>query len=183
MIDLKARSPMEGLLPVTIAGVIVREVDLGPMTVLMPFKGATAALANAVAAAHGFGWPEVGRMTGTGEAGAVWFGREHALLIGVVPDPSLSDHAAVVDQSDAWAVVEMDGLLARDGLARMTPIDLRDNAFDVGQTARTELGHMPASITRIAPEVFRIMVFRAFARTLSHELSVALEGVAARHRY
>lgn len=180
MVELMAASPMAGILPVEIGGVSVREVEATKSTVLAPFQGQQQALDKVLHTKHGFGWPEVGRLTGSARAGALWFGRAQAMLVGVTPDAALSKHAAMVDQSDAWAVVDLSGARARAGLARLTPIDLRDGVFEVGDTARTELAHMMASITRIESETYRIMVFRAFGRTLLHELTVAFEGVAAR---
>jgi len=171
---------MKGLLPIEIGGVGVREVTPGPMAALLPYQGKLSALSDAMQEAHGFHWPALGRSSGTADKGALWFGRDQALLIGETADAALAEHAAVVDQSDAWAVVEMSGTLAQETLARLTPIDLRASVFEVGHTARTELGHMAASITRIGPHTYRVMVFRAFGRTLLHEVTVALEGVAAR---
>ena len=139
---------MQDLLPVAIGGVQLREGDAGPMTALMPFPGKAGAVSSALEAAHGVRWPEIGRMTGTPACCVLWFGREQALLIGVKPDAGLVENAAMVDQSDAWAVVEMSGAGAAHALARLTPIDLRDAVFGIGHTARTELGHMAASVTR-----------------------------------
>ena len=67
-------------------------------------------------------------------------------------------------------------------LARVTPLDLRDGVFGPGDTARSDLAHMAASVTRIGPEAFRIMVFRSCARSFVHEMRSAMEGVAARVR-
>ena len=180
MAELKARMPLVRLLPMEASGVRVREVDLGAMTLVMPYRGCDAALSDALEAAHGLRWPEPGRMTGTTGRGILWFGRAQAMLIGMAPVAGLKDHAAVVDQSDAWAVVEIEGDRAAEALARLTPVDLRPGVFEIGHTARTELAHMAASLTRTDEATFLVMVFRAFAHTLVHELSVALEGVAAR---
>ena len=180
MADLKPRMPLERLLPMEASGVRVWEVDLGALTLVMPYLGRDAALSDALEAAHGLRWPEAGRMTGTTGRGILWFGREQAMLIGVTPEGGLEDHAAAVDQSDAWAVVEIEGDRAAEALARLTPVDLRPGVFEIGHTARTELAHMAASLTRTDEATFLVMVFRAFAHTLVHELGVALEGVAAR---
>ncbi len=178
--ELTARSPMDGMLPTTIGGVALREVDLGAMTLVMPYRGADDALSVGMEAAHGLRWPEAGRMTGTTKYGVMWFGRGQALLIGVEPGEGLAVHAALVDQSDAWAAVEIEGDRAAEALARLTPVDLRPGVFSVGHTARTEVAHMAASLTRTDEATYMVMVFRAFAQTLVHELGAALEGVAAR---
>jgi sarcosine oxidase subunit gamma len=171
---------MDGVLPMEIGGVALQEADMAPMTILMPYASKAGALSDALEVAHGLSWPEVGRLTGAADRGLLWFGRAQGLLIGVAPNEDLAKHAAVVDQSDAWTVVDMQGALAVEALARLTPADLRPGTFGQGHTVRTELGHMAASVTRIGADCFRIMVFRAFARTLVHELTTVLEGVAAR---
>ena len=137
-------------------------------------------VSDALEAAHGLRWPERGRMTGTTGRGILWFGRAQAMLIGVTPEGGLEDDAAVVDQSDAWAVVEIEGDRAAQALARLTPVDLRPGVFEIGHTARTELAHMAASLTRTGAATYLVMVFRAFAHTLVHEIGAAMEGLAAR---
>ncbi|MDZ7708965.1 MAG: hypothetical protein U5K36_01705 [Roseovarius sp.] len=83
---------------------------------------------------------------------ALWFDHAHVMLMGPAPDPGLAEVAALVDQSDAWAVVRLDGDDAADVLARLTPLDLRKEHFKRGHTARSELAHMPAAITRIGAQ-------------------------------
>ncbi|WP_371227496.1 sarcosine oxidase subunit gamma [Roseovarius sp. 2305UL8-3] len=180
MIKLQAKSPCAGLLPISIGDVALKEVDPGVMTSFAPFKGADKAFGAALKAAHGVAAPLPNRSTGKEGARAIWFGQRMVLLMGPVPDNGLVKHAALVDQSDAWAVVRLEGQGARDVLARLTPIDLREAVFKRGHTARTELQHMMASITRIGADSYQIMVFRAFAETLVHDLKTAMEGVAAR---
>lgn len=105
-------------------------------------------------------------------------GPEQALVIGVLPD--LSGLAAVTEQADAWAVLHLTGPSVVDVLARLVPIDLRPATFKKGHTARTLVGHMTASITRVNGDTFEVMVMRSMADTLAHELSEAAKGVAAR---
>jgi sarcosine oxidase subunit gamma len=124
--------------------------------------------------------PAPNRATGKDGARALWFGRDMALLMGPVPDPALVRYAALTDQSDAWAVVQLEGKGARDVLARLTPLDLRPDVFETGHTARSDLQHMMVSITRVGEEAYMIMVFRGFAETLVHDLKTAMQGVAAR---
>ncbi|MCC5975705.1 MAG: sarcosine oxidase subunit gamma, partial [Rubellimicrobium sp.] len=47
-------------------------------------------------------------------------------------------------------------------------------------TARTLVGHMTASVTRVAGEAFEIMVMRSMAGTLLHDMTEAARLVAAR---
>jgi len=180
VVKLQAISPCAGLLPIAIGDVTLSEVEPGVMTSLAPCKGADTAFGEALKAAHGMAVPAPNRATGKEGARAVWFGQRMVLLMGPAANAGLAKHAALVDQSDAWAVVRLEGAGARDVLARLTPIDLRATVFKRGHTARTELQHMMSSVTRIGPDSYQIMVFRAFAQTLVHDLKTAMEGVAAR---
>jgi sarcosine oxidase subunit gamma len=94
----------------------------------------------------------------------------------------LSKIAAVVDQSDAWTIVRLEGAAAEDVLARLVPVNLSRSAFKRGHTVRSSLYHMMASITRIGNNTFQIIVFRSMAETLVHDLSVAMKSVLARQR-
>lgn len=180
MADLAEKSACAGLVPVVAGGLRLSETDLGPLTSVAPFKGQAAAVADILRQAHGLGWPAPGQVIGQGAPRVQWFGLDLALLIGVAPVAGLADHAALSDQSDAWAVLRLDGPGASDVLARLTPLDLRAQVFGVGATARSDLGHMAAAITRIAPQAYEIMAFRSMAGTLVHELSTAMTRVAAR---
>ena len=180
MVDLIAKSPCAGLLPLTVGTVTLSEPAAGTLTSLAPYAGMDKVLSQALKSAHGMAAPGPNRATGKEGARALWFGNRMILLQGPAPEAKLTRHAALTDQSDAWAVVRLEGDGAADVLARLTPIDLRDSAFKRGHTARTEFQHMMASITRLGPKSYQIMVFRAFAETLVHDLKTAMQSVAAR---
>ncbi len=180
MVDLAIISAIDGLLPLTIGTTNLTEATVGAMTSLAPYRGQTESLSSALKSAHGMAAPANNRTTGKEGARAIWFGRDMFLLVGPDPDPALAEYAALSDQSDAWCVVRLTGEHAADVLARLTPVDLRTAVFKRGHTARTELKHMMASITRIGDQNYQIMVFRGFGKTLLHDLQLAMEGVAAR---
>lgn len=180
MAELVARPPCEGLLPLSIGAVTLSEEAAGVMTSVSPFKGQQDALSQALKAAHGMAFPAPNRATGRAGARAVWFGRGQAMLIGPTPDAALGTHAALTDQSDAWAVVRLEGAGAENVLARLVPVDLRAAHFKRGHTLRSQLMHMAASVTRVGDAAFQIMVFRSMAETLVHDLKTAMEAVAAR---
>jgi len=178
--ELIAKSPCEGLLPLDLGQVQAREVVGQPMALVAPFKGAAGPLGAALAAAHGLSWPKPGKVVQGQGCQLQWFGHSHAMLVGCPPSDSLRAHAALSDQSDAWAVVALEGPDAAAVLARLTPLDLRDSQFGPGDTARTELFHMSAAITRSGAQSYQIMVFRSMAGTLVHDLKTAMQAVAAR---
>ncbi len=180
MVDLVEMTPCAGLVPVTAGALRLTEAAPGWVTVLAPYKGQQAALGRALKRAHGLGWPEPGEVI-AGAGGAVqWFGRDLALLVGPGPDAALAKHAALTDQSDAWAVLRIEGPGATAVMARLTPLDLRESVFGVGRTARTDVAHMAGAVTRTDAEAFEIMAFRSMAASLVHEVALAMRRVAAR---
>ncbi len=180
MTDLISLSPCDGLLPLSIGDLTLTEPDLGVMTSLAPYKGRQQALSEVLKRAHGMAFPAPNRITGRANARAIWLGQGQAMLIGPAPDPALADHAALTEQSDAWAMVRLEGAGAVDVLVRLLPIDLRASRFKRGHTARTTCAQMMASVTRLADQTFQIMVFRSMAETLVHEMKTAMEAVTAR---
>ena len=163
MADLIARTPLADLLPVTIGSVTMTEVVHDRLTLIAPFRGREVS-----------GFPAPNCTTET----MIWVGQGQALCFGAPPD--LGDAAALTDQSDAYAIARIEGDGVEDVLARLVPIDLRAPGFATGQTARTLLGHMTASVTRRGDRAFEVMVMRSMARTLVHDLSRAATGVALR---
>ncbi len=180
MIKLLEQGAFDGVLPIECQGTRLRGLDLGPIWAILPKPGQGAAASEALSATHGLPFPAPGTSARVGGIEALWFGRDQALLIGAVPSEALHATCAVIDQSDGWAVADLDGDLAEPALARLVPIDLDARVFGIGQTARTQAGHMALSITRTGPQAFRLMVFRSMAQTLVHELSGAMTRVAAR---
>lgn len=182
MTDLTAKTPCAGLLPVQVAALSLTEVDPGRITSLMPYDGSEKALSTALKAAHGMAFPAAGRATGKEGARAIWTGQGQAMLLGPQPHESLGTHAALSDQSDAWAVVRLEGAGVEDVLSRLVPLDLRAGQFKRGHSARSQLQHMNVSITRLGDAAFQIMAFRSMAGTLVHDLKGAMQGVAMRAR-
>ncbi|NIZ10015.1 sarcosine oxidase subunit gamma [Pseudooceanicola sp. HF7] len=158
----------------------IRVAPMARLTTLMPGRGDQDIFARALRRHHGLGLPQAGQSTTADGVECLWFGQGQYLLIGAEANVNLLKSAALTDQSDAWSTVLIEGPLARDVLARLTPLDLRAATFAEGATARTEIRHMMASITRVSDSGFRLMVFRSMAQTLLHELKETLEMVAAR---
>lgn len=173
MARLIAKTPADGLLPVEIGTCRLEERLYEAITWVAPFDGKETSVAKAM----GVAFPAPGQMTGEGNHLALWAGPGQALVLGPPVAPPDAAHA---DQSSGWAVLSLAGDGARDVLARLTPLDLRDAAFAEARTARTPIGHMTASVTRIGPETYEIMVFRSMAHTAVHEITRAMKGVTAR---
>ncbi|WP_137703102.1 sarcosine oxidase subunit gamma [Marimonas lutisalis] len=180
MTDLLAKSPCDGLLPLTIGSVTVTEIAFDAITSLAPFKGQESAVSDALKVQMGAAFPKPNRTTGKAHARAVWSGVGQALVLGppLAPIPG----AAMTDQTDAWTCVALEGDGARDVLARLTPLDLRPSVFKQGHAARTEIAHMGGVLMRTGENRYGLMVFRSMAATLVHDLEIAMQSVAARGR-
>ena len=173
MAELVSQSPAHGLLPIEAGSTRLDERRYDAITWVAPYDGQ----GEAVGKSLGFAFPGPNETSGQDDARAIWVGPSQALVLGTAVSP---EGAAVADQSSGWIVLELSGADARDVLARLTPVDLRDGAFVERATARTVIGHMTGSITRTGADTYEIMVFRSMAKTAVHELERAMRGVAAR---
>ncbi|MEJ6389683.1 sarcosine oxidase subunit gamma [Gymnodinialimonas ulvae] len=174
MANLIAKSPFDGLLPLTVGRVQVTEITCDAITWVAPHKGQMAKVSRALDGQVGADFPA----PNTHANGVVWFGPEQALVLGAPLKPIAG--AALVDHGSAWAICALDGADAAEVLARLVPIDLRDGVFGPGAAARTLLGHMNCVLMRTGPDRFQVMVFRSMAASCAHEISRAMAMVAAR---
>lgn len=173
MVDLVAKSPAEGLLPVELDGLVLRELDHVSVWSVAPYSGAETSVSADLKKATKLTLPKVGKSSASAQARVLWTGRGQFFLLGAAP-PKLK--AAVSDQSDAWCAVSLDGEGGAAVMARLCPLDLR--SMEVGDVSRSLIGHMPAIILR-TDTGFELMVFRAFAKTLVHEMTDAMRSVSA----
>ncbi|WP_371154741.1 sarcosine oxidase subunit gamma [Jannaschia sp. 2305UL9-9] len=166
MANLTARSPAEGLLPISHGTLTLTEIRPDAITSLMLLRGAEGTL------------PKPNRALRTMGGVLLWSGRNQALLLGPRPDPQSA--VAMTDQSDAWAVLHLAGPQSAEGLARLTPLDLNPAIFRPGHVARSLLSHMNAVFHRTALDGFDILVFRSMTGTAVHDITRAMRAVTAR---
>ncbi|MEP3347819.1 MAG: sarcosine oxidase subunit gamma [Litoreibacter sp.] len=171
MIDLKSKSAAEGLLPVVVGGLSLEEVPHRELYSVAPFKGAD--VSPELKKAVGVKLPEAGKVSAIDGVEIVWTARGQYFLIGAKP-PKLN--AAITDQSDAWCAVSLMGAGVADVMARLCPVDV--NAMSEGDVVRSLIGEMSAIIVQRAGG-FEIMVFRAFTKTLVHEMHATMVSVNA----
>ncbi len=167
MARLVATDPFADGLPLEGAGVAVTAHDPGSMTLIFAETGAQV---GALAV------PAPGDVSAEGAARLIWMGPGQALLTGAPPP----EGHVTVDQSDGWAVARITGEAGPTVLARLVPLDLRRAVFPAGRTARTLIGHMTGSVTRIDDDTLEVMVMRSMAGTLVHDLARAIR-TARRH--
>ncbi len=182
---LTPREPFTGLhLPLTHGGTMLGAGSEGALVSVAPFRGKESEVSAILKRQIGAAFPEPGQAAEGSSGRAIWMGLN--LAFAELPEAgaanlmaALSPHAAVTDQSDAWAALSLTGPHARAVLARLIPLDLDPATFAPGRVARTQLRHMMCAL--LATEGgFRLLVMRSFARTAVHELETAMASVAAR---
>lgn len=170
-------------------GVTLREVTACALAELTAFKGQKEALATVIVTSFGIALPAAnksasksgvtfvsvgpGKWLVTGEGTA-----EHDLITRL--EKVTSSLAAVVDQTDARALVEISGNKARSALAKGVMIDLDPIAFKAGDAATSFAVQFWITLwqTTDAP-TYRLAVFRSMGRDLLHwlESSAAEYGI------
>ncbi|MEM9642712.1 MAG: sarcosine oxidase subunit gamma [Pseudomonadota bacterium] len=181
MAELTSLPPGSGLdLPLQIGSAALAQAGLGACASVMPFKGQLAEVNTRLKSRFSARLADVGRSQ-EAAVWTCWMGRNQWFLWGVPPTrlaEALAGAAAVTDQSDAWAIMDLTGQDAGHILARLTPIDLDPGVFPPGATARTELAHIMASVTALG-QGYRIMVPRSYVGTLVHDIGQAMRSIDA----
>lgn len=180
MARLKARTACEGHLPLRCGSMRLAEVTWAPISAIAPFAGQQGVVSGLLDDQVGLHWPEPGLSFCHGSARVIWAGLDLAFLVGAAVPDDVLQYAAVTDQSDAWAVVSLEGPEVRQVLARVCPLDLRETEFPVGRCAKSLVQHMSCLIVCEEGERFIICVFRSMAASLCHDLHVAMQSVGAR---
>lgn len=159
--------------PIAVAGLAIDVRDDLTIAGIAPFRGNAQAVADALAARYGLALPAACRRISGDDITLQWSGPDQWIAIagrGAARDlevelkPLLAGLAAVVDHSDARAVVVVSGEHARSVLAKGLPIDLHERAFRVGDVAITHANHIGVTITQAGHEpVYEIMLYRSYA--------------------
>ena len=173
MVDLVAKTPCAGLLPLTHGDITLRELNYGAVFSVSPFNGKSAAVSKALQQSIGAGLPDIGRVLAGASGEVIWTGQGQ-YFVRAVKLPKLP--AAISEQSDGWACVALEGEGAFDVLARLCPLNMR--TMEEGDVARSLVGHMSAIII-IRSDGVDLMVFRSMAATLVHELDRVMRSVNA----
>lgn len=129
-------------------------------------------LRAAVQAVTGVPVPDPLRIEGTSAQGAAWMSLDELLLfvtrdqiaaaVARLDEALAGTHHLVLDVSDLRAVLRIDGLAAREVLAKLTPADLHPEAFGPGAFRRTHLGQVAAAIW-LEGQGARVLCFRSVA--------------------
>ena len=179
MLKLVAKSPAKGLVPICVGTMELNEVVPAAITSIACYQGHADALSTALKQHHGMALPKTGQATGRAGARTIWAGPS-VFLVGPEPHTDLSNHAAIVDQSDSWCVLNLKGADVEEVLARLSSVDMRSKAMKKGQVVRSQLQHMNAIYHRVSDDSFDIYAFRSMAKTMVHDIDRAMRYIAAR---
>jgi sarcosine oxidase subunit gamma len=161
-------------------GVTLREVNRCALAELTAFKGQKDALAAVIVTSFGIALPAANKSASKDGVTFVSVGPGKWLVTGeghaeqdLVKklEKATGSLAAIVDQSDARAVVEISGEKARATLAKGVMIDLDPVAFKTGDAATTFAVQFWITLwqTHNTP-TYRLVVFRSMGRDLLHWL-------------
>jgi methylglutamate dehydrogenase subunit D len=182
-VALKARSAFAGLVVpgrygasmAGVAPVVIAERANLHVTQLSVFHGQCEALAEAVRTIAGLELPEGSkRVTAQGliligTAPTQWLaiadGEQGRAVIARLAQAA-SGLAAVVDQSDAKAVLRLSGPRAREVLAKGCQLDLHPRAFTPNDAATTQIALMPCQLWQLDEiPTFELAVSLSYARS------------------
>ena len=179
MLELVAKSPAQDMVPISVGTMELTETFPAVITSIACYQGKGDALSAAMKDHHDMALPKTGQATGRAGARAIWTGPS-VFLVGPEPHLDLSNHAAIVDQSDSWCVLTLKGADVEAVLARLSSVDMRLKAMKKGHVVRSQLQHMNAIYHRVSEDCFDIYAFRSMAKTMVHDIDRAVRYIASR---
>lgn len=171
--NAEARSPLNGRVPIEIDGLTIRELPLLGKVTLRGDAG-DKTFAAAAKKVLGAALPTE-PMTGVraGEIRILWKAFDEWLIwtpdgaqLQLVTDlrAAMADVAkAVVDISDYYHVIRVEGPLSRELLAKGCLVDLHPRKFSPGQATGTGFHHATIFVTLVEADTFDIMIRWSYA--------------------
>jgi len=89
----------------------------------------------------------------------------------------LGDAAYLTDQTDVWCALGVSGPDCRAALERICPVDLHDDAFAVGDAARTVMEHLGVIVIRTGKDAFLLLSASSSARSFLHAVETSAANV------
>lgn len=145
----------------------------------------SAAVKSAVNLVTGTAMPEQRQCKISGDTGVAWMSPDELLLL--VPYAQVAEkleslnttlagqHFLAVDVSDARAMFHLEGNGVRDVMAKLSPVDMRAEAFGAGDFRRTRLAQIPAAFWMPDGSSVQIVCFRSVAEYAFNLLKTAAE--------
>ncbi len=174
---------------------LVRVTETGPqgMIVLRCPEGASEPL-DIAAAMTGTQSPALRRASVSNGTGLLWMSPDERLIlvpraksastVAEMQGKLAGQHALVADVSDARAMFRLEGdpLMVREVLAKLAPVDMRPDHFEVGEVRRTRLAQVAAAFWLEQEGTAHLICFRSVARYVYDLLcTAAVNGSAVKH--
>ncbi|MEM6618727.1 MAG: sarcosine oxidase subunit gamma family protein [Pseudomonadota bacterium] len=182
---LVAKSPLGGLQKVWGKTLLREETNTAAVVASIPLGGEDA-FAAALLAGTGAVVPAVGDSVAVGDVRVVGFAEAQVMILypgaphgGVdTVRTYMGDAAYLVEQTNNWVMLHLDGPLARPALERMTALNLLDTAYPLGRAERTVMEHMGALVVRTGADGFLLMSASSTAQSFAHAVEQSLDWVA-----
>lgn len=159
--------------------------DIGIVSLAVPLGGADA-LASAMQRRFGTFLPRPGAsvLSGDGRTRFLGLATDQAFAVSALdgdPTPAMSaaleGAAYVTDQTDVWALLRLEGPLARAALERICMLDLGPAAFPEGAVARSVMEHLGAIVLRGGRDSFDLFCARSSAASFLHAVRSSICNV------
>jgi sarcosine oxidase, subunit gamma len=121
------------------------------------------------------------------DGAALWLGPDEWLLLAPADAAGTLGSAiaaaleglphSLVDVSHRQVGLEIEGAAGATLLAAGCPLDLHPDTFPLGMCTRTMLGKSEVTLWRLAPETFRLEVWRSFAAYVCAFLAESAHGI------
>jgi len=90
-------------------------------------------------------------------------------------------HYLAENLSDARALIHVSGPYAREVMAKLAPVDLHPDTYQVGDFRRTRLGQVAAAFWMTDADTFAVICFRSVADYTFKLLAASAKGGAVGH--
>lgn len=182
---LTAVSPLQGYQQ-TIGDTVIRESPLLDIVSIAASRAMQQPLSEQFENKTGLSLPPPGTVNRNGDSLAIlgmqadqWF------MVSATPSANpvhtaatlFGDLAYYSDQSDSWAVIEIEGPSSRAALERICTLDLEDSHFNQASVARTVMEHMSVIVERPKTHLFRLYSPRSSAKDFLNAIVTSLHNV------
>lgn len=162
-------------------GVKPSELSGLPLAALTARDANIGALSAAMACKFGAPLPSSPGRVAQGSRAFIWSGRNQWLAIGGASGEFMrgltacaGERGDVTDLTGSRAIVRISGLRARDGLMKLLPVDLGEEAFSAGSAASTVAVRVPVQIWQInAAPTYEMACPRSYGISLWQALVAA----------
>ena len=137
------------------------------------------------------GRASMGETPAAGDNAICWMSPDEALLL--LPHGEVAAAIATIDKalagghylaenlSDARALIHVSGPYAREVMAKLAPVDLHPDTYQVGDFRRTRLGQVAAAFWMTDADTFAVICFRSVADYTFKLLAASAKGGAVGH--